>query len=92
MGPSRLSDSSNSSSSLDSGSSTSSGSGSSSSDSSDPESGQKALFCVCVGKASAFSVSIYCSTCLPRISVTLVGLLHVEGSIPVLLNVLMLSL
>lgn len=91
MGPSRLSDSSNSSSSLDSGSSTSSGSGSSSSDSSDPESGQKALFCVCVGKAS-FSVSIYCSTCLPRISVTLVGLLHVEGSIPVLLNVLMLSL
>ncbi|KFR00380.1 Bromodomain testis-specific protein [Nipponia nippon] len=67
IGPSRLSDSSSSS---DSGSSTSSGS--SSSDSSDSESGQKAFFCVCIGKTSAFSVSIYCSTCLPRTSVTLV--------------------
>ncbi|KFQ86200.1 Bromodomain testis-specific protein [Phoenicopterus ruber ruber] len=70
IGPSRLSDSSNSSSSSDSGSSTSSGS--SSSDSSDSESGQKASFCVYVGKTSASSVSVYCSTCLPRISATLV--------------------
>lgn len=80
IGPSRLSDSSNSSSSSDS------GSGSSSSDSSDSESGQKASLRVCVGKTSAFLVSIYCSTHWPRILVTLVGLLHVEGSIPVLFN------
>uniref|UniRef100_A0A8B9I8Z3 Bromodomain testis-specific protein n=1 Tax=Anser brachyrhynchus TaxID=132585 RepID=A0A8B9I8Z3_9AVES len=65
IGPSRLSDSSNSSSSLDSGSSTSSDS--SSSDSSDSESGQKASFCACAGRISAFRFSTYCSKCLPRI-------------------------
>ncbi|KFZ53566.1 Bromodomain testis-specific protein, partial [Antrostomus carolinensis] len=70
IGLSRLSESSNSGSSSDSGSSTSSGS--SSSDSSDSELGQKAYFCVCVGKTSAFPISIYYSMHLPRNAVTLV--------------------